>query len=397
MAGTGSATSATPISSTTVGSVGSPATGPESHGSPQTPARSATAPSTVAGDFYVPPSPLPNAPAGRLIRAWEVPSSVGRAWRILYHSRSLTGADIAVSGLFVRPAGPPPSGGFPVVAWAHGTTGLADGCAPSKSGPGWVSQELVRRGDAVAITDYDGLGTPGLHHFGVGLELGRSVLDAIRASRQLDAGTRDGPVVIAGWSEGGDAALWADQIAGAYSPDVAVAGVVAFAPAANLATVIASQNGGPFAGYAVTALVGLADAYPQAGLDAVLSPAAGRRLDAVRTTCAPAVVSAFANSAVVHVAGLRTPPWSTVLAENTPQPASGTAPILILHGDKDQVVPPSSVVALLGGWCRSGARVQLRRIPQAGHETVLQQANASFLSWLDDRLALRPVVGSSCG
>src|SRR5205807_2575402 len=71
---------------------------------------------------------------GDVIRTEVVPSSAGvKVWRVLYRSTGVTDKPVAVSGLILAPSSPPPSGGFPVVAYAHGTTGIADACAPSKS------------------------------------------------------------------------------------------------------------------------------------------------------------------------------------------------------------------------------------------------------------------------
>ena len=44
-------------------------------------------------------------------------------------------------------------------------------------------QRWIKAGYAVVRTDYDGLGTPGVHQYLVGTSEGRSVLDAVRAAR----------------------------------------------------------------------------------------------------------------------------------------------------------------------------------------------------------------------
>ena len=85
--------------------------------------------------FYLPPEPLPSAKPGNLI--WSTPFKAipgAQAWKVLYHSRAVDGSDIAVSGVVVAPTGPAPAGGRPVISWAHGTHGIADQCAPSRTG-----------------------------------------------------------------------------------------------------------------------------------------------------------------------------------------------------------------------------------------------------------------------
>src|SRR5262245_21116721 len=88
---------------------------------------------TPPGDFYTPPSPLPAAAPGTLIRAEPLRSAPAgaRAWRVLYTSTGPDGAPIAVSGVVYAPVEHAPAGGRPVVAWAHPTTGVGRNCAPS--------------------------------------------------------------------------------------------------------------------------------------------------------------------------------------------------------------------------------------------------------------------------
>jgi len=86
--------------------------------------------------FYDTTHPLPAGKAGELIRSeefeqYELPMSVD-AVRILYHSRSAAGEDVAASGVVLIPSGKkPPAGGWPMIAWAHGAAGIARSCAPS--------------------------------------------------------------------------------------------------------------------------------------------------------------------------------------------------------------------------------------------------------------------------
>src|SRR3954468_7984396 len=104
------------------------------------PSASAKAPGGAA--FYDPPSPLPGKSHGDFI--WWRPgdatgnmriSSQGRDYLVLYRSTGVNGAPVAESGSILLPADghKAPKGGWPIVVWAHGTTGLADQCAPTRS------------------------------------------------------------------------------------------------------------------------------------------------------------------------------------------------------------------------------------------------------------------------
>jgi hypothetical protein len=133
---------------------------------------------------------------------------------VIYHSRTMDGKDIAVSGTIAIPHGSPPAGGWPVTTWAHGTTGIAPGCAPSRDtarGPEHkflaMKQRLmnsyVKRGFVVLATDYEGLGpTGGIHPFLQGIPAARNALDIIRAARKIDPNIGKRYVFI-GHSQGG--------------------------------------------------------------------------------------------------------------------------------------------------------------------------------------------------
>ena len=254
--------------------------------------------------FYVPPKPLKKARPGTIIRSTRIDAPAGaRAWRILYHSRSVAGRDIAVSGWVIAPTGRAPRGGRVVVTWAHGTAGLADLCAPSKqadiasgaasaSGPAsygaWMpmAQTLLDAGYVVAATDYEGLGTPGLHPFLVGESEGRSVLDAARAARGLKAAAAARKVLVFGHSQGGHAALFAGELAASYAPELRVLGVAAGAPAPDVEHMLPFVKSASFAnGFVVSVVEGFHAAYPQFDPAAVLTPDALAQASIVDQKC----------------------------------------------------------------------------------------------------------------
>ena len=232
--------------------------------------------------FYVPPRPLAKAKAGTIIRSTLIGGAPtgARAWKILYHSRVVDGRDIAVSGVVIAPTGAAPRGGRVVVTWAHGTSGMADVCAPSKqsdiasgntstSGPAGFGaampyvQTFLDAGYVVAATDYEGVGTPGLHPFLVGESEGRSVLDAARAAHDLKGAAAASKVLVLGHSQGGHAALFAGELAASYAPELRVLGVAAEAPGPDVEHTLPSVASATFAnGYVVSVVEGFHAAYP---------------------------------------------------------------------------------------------------------------------------------------
>lgn len=191
--------------------------------------------------FYDPPNKLGGKKHGDLIWSRNVSSkklkNASTYSLVLYRSESVNGDPIAVSGFVMLPKGNAPKGGWPVMTFAHGTTGIADKCAPSKfklSNAEYIGKlwnGYLKQGYAVAHTDYEGLGTPGDHPYLIGRSEGRGVLDIVRAARGLDkrVGKR---VLIGGHSQGGHAALWAATQADGWTPELKVLGVQGFAPIA---------------------------------------------------------------------------------------------------------------------------------------------------------------------
>ena len=213
---------------------------------------------------------------GNLIRSEQLAQDAAAAlddaratYRVLYQSASGLGDEdtkptnepIAVSGLIAFPPGEAPAGGWPVVSWAHGTVGSTDKSAPSMDPyledvppadadlgllrkinkvPHALLNAFLRAGWAVAMTDYEGLGTYGNHPYLLGVSEGRGILDIVPAVHQLAAQTVGQQIsdryAIVGHSQGGQAALWGAHLAstGAYPTTSTLIGVAALAPASNL-------------------------------------------------------------------------------------------------------------------------------------------------------------------
>ena len=356
-----------------------------------------------AGDFYTPPANMPKKSPGTLIRSTPIAAPSGaKAWKVLYHSRAVDGRDIAVSGVVVVPSGTAPKASRPVVTWAHGTTGLGDQCAPSKgvdaaSAIPFVKQ-LVDAGYVVAATDYEGLGTPGVHPYLVGESEGRGVLDAARAARALGGSGASDRVLIAGHSQGGQAALFAGELAKSYAPELAVAGIVAAAPAADVEQILplaASINGG--AGYLAMGIQGFHAAYPDADPAAVLAPDAEARSEAATTQCSDEVMAAFqgvSGAAVLAHDPLSIPAIRARLHENSAGNRPAGAPLLVVQGSADTTIPKVLTDAFDAKACAAGDTVEYRVYDGATHGSVIVAAQDDVVQWLKDRVAGKPAPTS---
>jgi alpha-beta hydrolase superfamily lysophospholipase len=371
-----------------------------------------TAPERPPEAFYAVPNPLPPGPPGALIRATPIAGSPqvpgGRAWAVLYHSGSLDGRDVAVSGTVLAPPGAAPAGGRPVLAWGHGSSGLADRCAPSRFGFGAggafgpagnvLLGQLLERGLVVAATDYQGLGTPGPARAAIGLAAGHAVLDAARAARQLTGASAGSRVLLAGHSEGGHAALWAAELAAAYAPELQVVGAAALAPGADLPTLVRLAGDRP-AGLASAAMYLVAawsDAYhlPPSALS-VLLPAGRAAVDRVRASCIDELAAGPPVAAVRPSDLGKLTPWPGLLDRNTPGHTATQVPLLVAQGSNDERVAPASNRSLAARLCRAGDRVQLRPYANVNHIGIIAAGGDDLLAWLGQRLASRP-AGSNC-
>jgi pimeloyl-ACP methyl ester carboxylesterase len=176
-------------------------------------------------------------------------TSAGKNTFVKYRSVGLDGKAINVTGVVSLPKGKAPKNGWPVISYDHGSTGIADQCAPSRDAtdnPAHLYNSYIypllnrwlKAGYAVVRTDYQGLGSGGVHEYLNGVAEGRSTLDIVRAARALDKRVGD-RFAIAGHSQGGHAALWAARLAPSWTPELKLRATVAFAPASHLSEQIA--------------------------------------------------------------------------------------------------------------------------------------------------------------
>ncbi|WP_377325761.1 alpha/beta fold hydrolase [Pimelobacter simplex] len=354
--------------------------------------------------FYSAPASVPSEP-GRLLRSEpftrDIPDGA-QAWRILYTTTLDDGVPALASALVVVPR--ERSGPLPVVAWAHGTTGAARGCAPTvgepfESGAFYALDDVLDRGWGLVATDYPGLGTAGPHPYLIGQGEGRSVLDATRAARELTAAGLGEQTVVWGHSQGGHAALWAGALAPSYAPDVRLDGVAALAPAANLPALVDSLDevtgGEIFASYVIDAY---ARAYDDIRLADYVRPAVR---PIVRETAARCLGEPSMLVSVATVLSLDKPIWSrdpgagplaVRLRENVPT-GPVTAPLLLAQGAADELVTPAAQDAYVADRCADGQPIDHRTYPGRDHVGLVEAdspAIADLLTWTEERFAGQP-------
>ncbi len=201
---------------------------------------------------------------------------------MLYKSTGFDGNPAAVSGLIVVPHGEPPAEGRKVIAYTHGTVGVASNCAPSLvTNPEQQpllfegGAELLKAGYVVAASDYQGLGTPGPHPYLVGDAEAMNALDSVRAARNLTQANASADFVVWGHSQGGHASLFTGQLASGYAPELTLVGVAAGAPVPNLEELFAVNIETTVGRILIAmAMQSWASVYDDASLDQIVTPVA---------------------------------------------------------------------------------------------------------------------------
>jgi pimeloyl-ACP methyl ester carboxylesterase len=376
----------------------------------------ATMGSTGEDAFYQPPAPLPAGSHGDLLRSQPLTNaaalpSASRNVLVLYLSQRLDGSPVAVSGTVAIPRGTPPAGGWPIVSWAHGTTGDAPRCTPSRdTGTERVHDylkvvhaaldTLVAHGYAVVQTDYQGQGTPGPHPYLVGEAEGRDVVDIVRAARRLDP-TLGSRFVVAGHSEGGMAALFAASLAPAWAPELKLLGVAAFAPASHLDLLVTFMHtydraleAAEFGSLLVAAY---AQTYPDVKPESFLTPDAYAKLAETKTRCVFDDPGFWATTppASTFRPGADIEPLVAAAAKNDPAALHIAVPALLLQGDADDTVMPQLTEAVRKKLCASGATIDLVSYSGQGHIGVVTPGMPDALAWFDARFSGKPAP-STC-
>jgi pimeloyl-ACP methyl ester carboxylesterase len=363
-------------------------------------------------DFFDAPAPLPWRPAGSLIRdepfgGYRVGGASVPATRILYHSRTSAGRDIAASAVVLVPPGRPPAGGWPVVADAHGSSGVGVGCAPSLMRDLYHGDQMVRfvaRGWAVVAPDYAGLGAGGRSEFLNKTAEANDVIDAVRAAHQLPR-----PLsprwVLWGHSQGGGAALAVAERQ-AVEREPGYLGAVATSPAADLVTSTASIVSTPgLGGFIPLIAYGAKVTDRRTRLHQVLSDRSLRLLPVTRSACLgvlSALYGGLTGDDLVRPGYLSEPHFARFLTTNSTGDRPIGGPLLLLQGDADQAVPRAITDRVAADLCRNHAVLDYRTYPGLGHDTVPavvtgidDGAMTDILTWVADRFAGRP-VRSTC-
>jgi alpha-beta hydrolase superfamily lysophospholipase len=353
-------------------------------------------------------APEPDLRPGRVLTARPLTTAAALASAetrlITYVSEDSHGQPIVVSGTVAVPKSTPPDGGWPVISWAHGTTGYADTCAPSADTAdglvhdyvGMVTPMLdswVARGYAVVQTDYQGLGTPGGHPYVDGVSEANTVTDILRAARDLDPSIGSEWVAI-GHSQGGQAVLFTAQDAERRDPELNLLGVVSIAPGgvgmgqavdlirAGRPEVEAAQRFLPLL------VLGAAVVDPSIKPDEIFTSQARPLLTTARTACV-AQINALppVPSSQVFAPDAELGALHAYLERQDPTHLSPRVPVMLVQGTADAAVSPAGVDELAKAMCGKDGAVDYRVYAGQDHRGVIAASLGDMQDFVDTAMA----------
>ncbi|WP_433296152.1 alpha/beta fold hydrolase [Actinoplanes sp. CA-030573] len=320
-------------------------------------------------------------------------ASLATGKRIQYVSTDVNGTLITATGLIMTPRSNKKN---KTVAWAHGTTGLADQCAPSTNqNVFWPEARtavaaLLSKGWTVAAPDYPGLGTPQQHPYLIGASEARSIIDSVKAARNLDQNLSV-LYAIDGHSQGGQGALFANQIAPSYDGNLQLRGTATIAPVSNVDALAPIIPGTPGQGYLVMGLYGLSAVDATFNPNTVLGTEAKAKTTVLTTGCLEEILAAYQDLTAEQllIGGALPDPVVAELAHfDNPAQSAPSAPILIVQGTDDDAVPFFVTHDLLLPQLQAYSQpVQFNQISGATHDSAVVLSAGDVANWLAARLA----------
>ncbi|MFT3899271.1 MAG: lipase family protein [Gordonia sp. (in: high G+C Gram-positive bacteria)] len=362
-------------------------------------------PLAVAASSLLVGAPSASAATGTVLSqspvpAAQLPTGAARAVKVLYATRDQRGRPAKSTGVVYFPRGAAPAGGWRVVSWAHGTSGIAPKCAPSAFPKSHIDKfepnvaGALRDGYVVTASDYIGMGGGGTTEYLGGRSAAYNVIDMVRAARHVD------PTIGRRWaslghSQGGHAALWAARVAPRYAPELPMVGAVAMAPASQVPTTMTAlqrpglPNLGPgnaMTAFSMYALSGLDHVYPSLRVKQYLSPLGRRWLARAADLCVTDAVTALKSvppGSLYIRSTADSPRFMAALREYSGIPASGfRRPVRLQQGLADPIVPAAATATLLDQLRAGGAAVSAGWYP-GDHHAVTRESLADTMAIVD--------------
>ena len=357
------------------------------------------------------PSHWPSTKPGTYLKSEKVAVAGvnGTVWRVMYVSQANKAKPVAVTGYVIVPTGTAPKGGWPVVAWSHGTNGMADPCAPSlaigtSDIPTTIMNAFLAKGWAFVASDYQGEGTPGILPYIVGASAAEDTINLVRAALKVPGAHTSNDLGRVG-------ALRRRPDRDVRGPPRAVLrqgarpeGVVAGAPPSQFGLIDSFLKTSPYAYYILMVAFGFHAYYggKAAPLNPVLSKAGQKLLADVTTDVKSAsectsilgnAVAAYVSAGKIGELQVADPytvkPWKKLLNANDPGQfkTKSSVPLLIIQGGADEQIPVVSTLLLYNHLCTLGQVEQRWIYPGQSHAGVIAPSFNDMVQWISDRFA----------
>ncbi|KAL8833622.1 MAG: hypothetical protein Q9170_004170 [Blastenia crenularia] len=353
-------------------------------------------------DFYQCPANTNQAAPGKLLKvekdidtsAYQIPAGTALS-KILYQSAKLNGDPVPVSAFVLWPyAARSQSDGYPVVAWAHGTSGATADHAPSNYKHLWqhflAPYQLALQGYVVVATDYaglgvqaDALGAPITHEYLSSPSHANDTVHSVQAATEAFPELSKRFVVI-GHSQGGGAA-WAVAQKAAIDPIPGYLGAIAIAPCTNLLV-----EEGAFNNQTVAAMCrGITSSFPDFDPREILTVEGEQRVALMFQTDA----GTGAAMALFYGADLVKPDWKEnphIQKHAAATSCGGKAigcPLLVIHGEADIMNSPAAVKVAVDKTVELFPDAQLESVwlPDVKHTPALGASQYLWMEWIADR------------
>ncbi len=354
------------------------------------------------------------------------PQIKGRAELIIYYMQSVSGGQTKASTLLFVPEGHAPQGGWPVIAWAHGTTTPGNKlCAPSLTDEldggltkdGFTSDylfeisTLVNAGYAVVAPDLEGLGEVAevpYPYFNAS-SLARSLISGVVAAHKVDANLSKQYVAV-GHSDGGHAVLGVEAYTD-EAPQFEFKGTVAIAPYTSIDAFVkelgqrAAVNPDKAGDYRLlqnfnVALMttGLKVVDPSFKASSVMGPDLEAQLKDFTTRCSVPAIGGLSKAIAARGAKFEgfkenwasDPKMATFLAANDPAANPNfrlKKPTFISLGPDDAFVFLNTTRALVARLKADGTPVTYNEYPGTDHFTVIRAAQPDTMAFLKQLFA----------
>ncbi len=330
-------------------------------------------------------------------------------YRVQYRSSAGTGQFITLqTDLFIPRV--PAETELPIFAYDTGTTGMTRGCAPSDERPrgrNWGFYELhmlsyAAQGYIGVLPDghgFDGSGGPS-DYFISALE-GPVLLDAIRAAYRFlenppDEVTAEPMLAafIGGYSNGGQGAFAAKDMADTYAPEIPLKGIIGHGPTTTVETLLRENPVfSPYIVYAYEKFYGSEIISPEMVFQPIWVESFYQD---VESKCIDEVFVHYPYTAEIYRPEFQETLYDGTLAQTYPAfksvldlNASGLGtntdvPALILQGTADFVVTKPSQEAFIRQTCELGNQVTYNVYPGIPHVETRQNSFVDTLAWMDN-------------